>query len=139
MVMSDPQSSLPSGFRGGLKLQKVGEPSKMAIWAQANLLWADPIYSGLSCLCLSPYYSSPLFLLFSSSSFLFLICLDRLSLCSLGWPGTYYVDKAGLKSIELCLPPPYAPIALRLQAGSTTVLFLIHPTHTPPRWWPVPV
>lgn len=59
MVMSDPQSSLPSGFRGGLKLQKVGEPSKMAIWAQANLLWADPIYSGLSCLCLSPYYSSP--------------------------------------------------------------------------------
>ena len=52
MVMSDPQSSLPSGFRGGLKLQKVGEPSKMAIWAQAHLLWADPIYSGLSCLCL---------------------------------------------------------------------------------------
>ena len=29
---------------------------------------------------------------------------DRVLLCSLGWPGTHYVDQAGFELIEICLP-----------------------------------
>lgn len=32
--------------------------------------------------------------------------LDRVSLCSLGWPRPHYTDKAGLKLIDLCLLLP---------------------------------
>jgi len=29
---------------------------------------------------------------------------EKVSLCSPGWPGTHYVDQAGLKLSEMCLP-----------------------------------
>jgi hypothetical protein len=31
---------------------------------------------------------------------------DRVSLCSPGWPGTCFVDQAGLELTEICLPLP---------------------------------
>jgi hypothetical protein len=52
---------------------------------------------------------------------------DRVSLCSPGYPGTHYVDEAGLKRIEIPLPlplsagikgePPHLPVCTYLYAG----------------------
>ena len=42
---------------------------------------------------------------------------DRVSLCSPGCPGTYFVDQAGL---ELSNPPASASLVLELKACATT-------------------
>jgi hypothetical protein len=36
----------------------------------------------------------------------FVFVFDRVSLCSLGCPETHFVDPAGLKLTEICLPLP---------------------------------
>jgi hypothetical protein len=58
-----------------------------------------------------------LFSLFSLSLFFFLVFRDRVSLCSLGCPGTHSVDQAGLK---LRNPPASASLVLGLKACATT-------------------
>jgi hypothetical protein len=48
---------------------------------------------------------------------------DRASLCSLGCPGTYSVDQAGLELTEICLPLPpqlahtFNPTSLEEEVG----------------------
>jgi hypothetical protein len=49
--------------------------------------------------------------------FFFLVFRDRVSLCSPGCPGTYFVDQAGL---ELRNPPASASQVLGLKACTTT-------------------
>jgi hypothetical protein len=48
---------------------------------------------------------------------LFLVFGDRVSLCSLGCPGTHFVDQVGL---ELRDPPASASTVLGLKAFATT-------------------
>jgi hypothetical protein len=55
--------------------------------------------------------------LFSFLFFFFLVFRDRVSLCSLGCPGTHFVDQAGL---ELRNPPASASQILGLKACATT-------------------
>jgi hypothetical protein len=57
-----------------------------------------------------------LFFLFSFFFFFFLVFRDRVSLCSPGCPGTYFVDQAGL---ELRNPPASASWVLGLKACAT--------------------
>jgi hypothetical protein len=56
-------------------------------------------------------------LVFWLSCFVFLFFQDRVSLCSLGCPGTYSVDQAGLK---LRNPPASDSQVLGLKACATT-------------------
>ena len=49
--------------------------------------------------------------------FFFLVFRDRVSLCSPGYPGTHFVDQAGL---ELRNPPASASRVLGLKACATT-------------------
>jgi hypothetical protein len=51
--------------------------------------------------------------------FFFLVFRDRVSLCSPGCPGSYFVDQAGL---ELRNPPASASQVLGLKASATTAL-----------------
>jgi hypothetical protein len=53
----------------------------------------------------------------NAKCFFFFVFGDSLSLCSLGCPGTYFVDQAGL---ELRNPPASASQVLGLKACATT-------------------
>ena len=45
-------------------------------------------------------------MIISDTVFLVLFVCDRVSLCSLNWLGTHYIDQATLEFTELCLPLP---------------------------------
>jgi hypothetical protein len=70
-------------------------------------------------LCSSTCWFCSSFFLFSFFFFLFsfLVFQDRVSLCSLGCPGTHFADQAGL---ELRNPPAPASQVLGLKACATT-------------------
>jgi hypothetical protein len=63
--------------------------------------------------------------------FFFLVFQDRVSLCSLGYPGTHFVDQA---SLELRNPPASASQVLGLKACATTPGYLVLKMGKPQAW-----
>jgi hypothetical protein len=75
------------------------------------------IYKPLGILLLGGVCEDQNYSLFPVFLFFLLVFRDRVSLCSPGYPGTHFVDQAGL---ELRNPPASASQVLGLQACATT-------------------
>jgi hypothetical protein len=69
-------------------------PSKESLLAQATVFEMK-----LKGKTVTTFYSEP-------GIFCRFVCLRQGLLSSLGWPGTHYVDQAGFKLREICLPLP---------------------------------
>lgn len=60
----------------------------------------------------------------TSSLCLLFFFSDRVSLCTLGWPGFYYVDQAGPKPTEICLPSAFQVLGLKVFTNVPALLIL---------------